>query len=67
MEFLSVSTNECCYVGNALSDVKMAKSAGVKIFCVTTGHNSAAELRTAGADYIGGNLWEFHDEIRCSR
>ncbi len=50
MEFLSVSTNECCYVGNALSDVQMAKSAGIKIFCVTTGHNSAAELRTAGAD-----------------
>jgi len=67
MEFLSVSPKECCYVGDALSDVQMAKSAGVKIFCVTTGHHSAEELRTAGADWIGGNLWEFYDEIRRSR
>ena len=67
MEFLSVSPKECCYVGDALSDVQMAKRAGVKIFCVTTGHNTAEELRTAGADWIGGNLWEFHDEIQPSR
>lgn len=67
MEFLAVSPKECCYVGDALSDVQMAKSAGVNIFCVTTGHHSAEELKTAGADWIGGNLWEFHDEIRRSR
>ncbi len=67
MEFLSVSPKDCCYVGDALSDVQMAKSAGVKIFCVTTGHHSAEELNTACADCFGENLWDFHDEIRRSR
>ena len=66
MEYLSVGPKECCYVGDALSDVQMAKRAGVKIFCVATGHHSAEELKTAGADWIGDNLWEFHDEIRRS-
>ena len=66
MEFLSVGPEACCYVGDARSDVEMAKRAGVKIFCVTTGHNSADELKTAGADWIGKNLKAFHDELQRS-
>ena len=67
MEFLSVDPESCCYIGDAISDVEMAKRAGIKIFCVTTGHNSADELAAAGADWIGEDLWEFHNEIIRSK
>lgn len=61
---LNVKTDECCYIGDAVSDVQMAKSAGVKMFGVTTGHHSEEDLRNAGADWIVSNLKEFVALIR---
>lgn len=56
---LQVNADECCYVGDAVSDVQMAKSAGVAMFGVTTGHHSEQDLRNAGADWIVSSLDEF--------
>jgi beta-phosphoglucomutase len=61
---LQVNADECCYVGDAVSDVQMAKSAGVAMFGVTTGHHSEKDLRNAGADWIVNSLGEFAALIR---
>ena len=58
MKMLTVDPNECCYVGDATSDVQMTKSADVRIIGVTTGHHSEEDLRDAGADWIVQNLSE---------
>ncbi len=64
LTLINVKTDETCYVGDAISDVQMAKSAGVTMFGVTTGHHSEEALRTAGADFIVGNLNEFAAMVR---
>ncbi len=52
MRRLNVIPDQCCYVGDSVSDVLMAKRAGVRIFSVTTGDNSEEELRQAGSDRV---------------
>ncbi len=64
MKLLDVKIDECCYVGDAISDVQMAKSAGVKMFGVTTGHHSKDDLKNAGADWIVNDLNEFAALVR---
>jgi len=61
---LKVNADECCYIGDAVSDVQMAKSAGVAMFGVTTGHHCEQDLRNAGADWIVSSLDELVDLIR---
>jgi len=55
---LKIPKERCCYVGDSLLDVRMAKSAEISIFAVATGGNSLAELRAAGADDVLGSLSE---------
>jgi HAD superfamily hydrolase (TIGR01549 family) len=58
IQILDVSEDECCYVGDSVEDIRMAKAAGVKIFSVSTGICSKEELVAAGADRLVANLKE---------
>ena len=49
---LEIGKNQCCYVGDSVLDVQMAKSAGISMFGVGTGGNSKDELKEAGADWV---------------
>lgn len=53
---LGVEPNACGYVGDAVEDVQMARAAGVRSFALATGACDAAELRNAGADWVGPDL-----------
>jgi HAD superfamily hydrolase (TIGR01549 family) len=60
VEILGIRKNECCYVGDSIEDIRMAKAAGVKIFSVTTGVCSKEDLVEAGADTLVANLKELY-------
>jgi phosphoglycolate phosphatase len=64
MRSLGVKREECCYAGDSLTDIQMAKAAGVQMFAIATGNNSAAELGQGGADHVAANLTEFVRQIR---
>ena len=63
IERLSVDPDQCCYVGDSLSDVEMAKKAGIKIFSVVTGDNSKEELTNAGSHWVLDRLGELKDKL----
>ncbi len=63
MKRLNVTADQCCYVGDSLSDVRMVKQAGVKIFSVTTGDNSREELVNAGSDWVLDRLSDLIREL----
>ncbi len=63
MKRLNVTADQCCYVGDSLSDVRMAKQVGVKIFSLTTGDNSREELINAGSDWILDRLSDVIREL----
>ncbi len=63
MKMLAVAPNECCYVGDAISDAQMTRSAAVRMIGVTTGHHSREALIYAGADWVVNNLKEFLELI----
>ncbi len=63
MKRLNVRADQCCYVGDSLSDVRMVKQAGVKIFSVTTGDNSREELIRAGSDWVLDRLSDLISEL----
>ena len=60
---LKVDADQCCYVGDSVSDVRMAKKAGIRIFSVVTGDSSGEELREAGSDWILDSLLELVREL----
>jgi HAD superfamily hydrolase (TIGR01549 family) len=60
---MGMTPDQCCYVGDSVSDVQMAKRAGIKIFSVATGGNSKKELREAGSDWIVKNLGELKERL----
>jgi len=60
---LKVDPDRCCYVGDSVSDVRMAKKAGIRIFSVVTGDSSGEELREAGSDWILDSLSELVREL----
>lgn len=64
MEELGVDRNQCCYVGDSLTDLKMAKAAGVPMFGVTTGDNHAEEFKMAGADYVADDLTDLVRQLK---
>ena len=67
MQILGVGPEECCYVGDSISDAEMTTSAGVMMFGITTGHNSGQELKDAGAAWIVENLKDLLAEIENIR
>jgi phosphoglycolate phosphatase len=60
---LKVDADQCCYVGDSVSDVRMAKKAGIRIFSVITGDSSREDLREAGSDWILDSLSELIREL----
>jgi HAD superfamily hydrolase (TIGR01549 family) len=64
MERLGIGTGECCYVGDSVLDIQMARSVGTKVFSVATGDNSQEELQAAGADWVGNNLSELKEKLK---
>jgi HAD superfamily hydrolase (TIGR01509 family) len=56
LEMLGVARRQCCYVGDAVEDIRMAKAAGVGAFSVATGACPEDELARAGADWVGPDL-----------
>ncbi len=64
MERLGIGTGECCYVGDSVLDIQMARSVGTKVFSVATGDNSQEELEAAGADWVGNNLSELKEQLK---
>jgi phosphoglycolate phosphatase len=65
MERLGIGTGECCYVGDSVLDIQMARSVGTKVFSVATGDNSQEELQAAGADWVGNNLSELKERLKA--
>jgi len=65
MERLGIGTGECCYVGDSVLDIQMARSVGTKVFSVATGDNSQEGLQAAGADWVGNNLSELKEQLKA--
>lgn len=60
---LKVGADQSCYVGDSVSDVRMAKRAGIRIFSVITGDSSREDLKEAGSDWILDSLSELIQEL----
>lgn len=54
---LKANPKDCIVIEDAVSGVKSAKAAGMSCFAVTTSFTEA-ELRAAGADYVGSDIIE---------
>jgi phosphoglycolate phosphatase len=65
MERLGIGSDQCCYVGDSVLDVQMAKKVGIKVFSVSTGDNSKEELQAAGADWVVNNLSELNEKVEA--
>lgn len=63
MERLGIGKDECCYVGDSVLDIQMAKRAGIRVFSVATGDNSYEELQSAGPDWIVENLSKLKERL----
>ena len=60
---LEIGKEQCCYVGDSVLDIQMAKSAGISMFAVGTGGNSKDELRKAGADWVLDSLKDLEAKV----
>lgn len=67
MERLGINTDQCCYVGDSVLDVLMAKRVDISVFSVTTGDSSKEELQTAGADCVMNRLSELKERLETVR
>jgi len=67
MERLKVNADQCCYVGDSVSDVQMAKKAGIRIFSVLTGDSTKEELVKAGSDWVIDRLSDLIRELNSIR
>ena len=65
IERLGIGRDQCCYVGDSVLDVQMAKRVDIKVFSVATGDNSKEELGAAGADWIVNNLSELKEKLEA--
>jgi beta-phosphoglucomutase len=61
---LGIGRDQCCYVGDSVLDVQMAKRVGITVFSVATGDNPKEELQAAGADWVVNNLSELHEKVK---
>jgi len=63
VERLGVVSDQCCCVGDSISDVLMAKKAGIRIFSIATGDGSKEELQAAGADWVLNSLSDLKEKL----
>ena len=60
---LGIGKDKCCYVGDSVLDIRMAKTAGILIYAIATGDNSRNELEREGADDVLTNLIELQERL----
>jgi HAD superfamily hydrolase (TIGR01509 family) len=53
---LNVAASQCCYIGDAIEDIQMARAAGAHVVSVTTGGSSDSQLKAAGPDRVFDSL-----------
>ena len=57
------SPQECCLIGDSVTDVKAARAAGFYVVCVSYGYNHGQDIRDAKPDRVVDSLAELA-EIR---
>jgi phosphoglycolate phosphatase-like HAD superfamily hydrolase len=60
---MGVGRDEICYVGDSISDIRMARRAEVKVLVVATGDNTREELIAASPDRVMANLGELETNL----
>ena len=65
LDRLNIAAGECCYVGDAIEDIEMAKAAGALAFSVTTGGCNREQLIEAGSDQVFNSLTELAGQLTC--
>jgi HAD superfamily hydrolase (TIGR01509 family) len=58
---LGVGARQCCYVGDAIEDIQMARAAGTHVISIATGGCSKPELEAAGPDRVFDSLAQMAD------
>lgn len=61
LDRLNVAAAQCCYVGDAIEDIQMARAAGAHVVSVTTGGSSENCLKAAGPDRVFDSLVQMAD------
>ena len=57
-EHFGVAPGDCLLVGDSVSDVKAARAAGFRVFCMSYGYNHGQDIRDAQPDAILDRLHE---------
>jgi phosphoglycolate phosphatase len=60
-EHFGVAPGDALMVGDSVSDVKAARAAGFRIFCMTYGYNHGQDIREVGPDAVMDSLTEIRD------
>ena len=63
MKIMGVTRDRCCYVGDSLTDVKMAGAAGVTMYGVSTGEHGPDELLGKGAALVAPSLTDLEKKV----
>ncbi len=61
---LSLSPDECIFIGDTYVDITTGKNAGMKTIGVLWGFRDEEELQNAGADYIVSSANEIYDIVK---
>mgnify|MGYP001820002050 FL=1 len=56
--FFKVAPEKALMIGDSISDVKAARAAGFKIFCMTYGYNHGVDIREANPDEVMDSMTE---------
>lgn len=57
-KFFDVMPEEALMIGDSISDVKAARAAGFRIFCMTYGYNHGVDIRDAKPDAVMDSMVE---------
>jgi phosphoglycolate phosphatase len=60
-KFFDVTPEEALMIGDSISDVKAARTAGFQIFCMTYGYNHGVDIRDANPDAVMDSMAELPD------
>ncbi|SFV69875.1 Phosphoglycolate phosphatase [hydrothermal vent metagenome] len=62
-EHFSLSPKDCLLLGDSISDVKAARSAGFNIICMSYGYNHGIDIATANPDVVIDSMAELVDYL----
>ena len=57
-KFFNVAPKQALMIGDSISDVKAARAAGFRIFCMTYGYNHGVDIREAKPDAVMNSMVE---------